>query len=227
MGKNIVAWKGDVTLKRAQWDSANGYTVQFALPDPEGADKANPFKRFTKMRKGRVGTRFEAIIFDTSDEPAQVYNDGAMLKGWTDSNTGQTVSFWLANVEGGDHPMASYKEGEAFAIALVELSEDDTPIDQGKRERAESAAEQLERPKKKGQLVSQGCAMVCGNPKFWDFLNELGGFDPPMVKSTIDAASVVRDLVGVVSRRELDESEEAAEAWHKIRRRFVEWQDVS
>lgn len=226
MIKNLVAWQGSVTLKRAQWDSANGYTVQFGLPDPEETDKANPFKRFTKMRKGKVGTRFEAIIFDTAPEPAQVYNDGAMLKGWTDSNTGHAVSFWLANVEGGDHPMASYKEGDTFAIALVELSDEDAPIDQAKRERAESAAEQLERPKKHGQLVSQGCAMVCGNPDFWEFLTSTGNFDPP-VKSALEAATIVRELIGIVSRRELDENPKAALVWHGIRRKFVDWQHAS
>lgn len=223
MSKNLVAWQGTAVLRRAQWDSRNGHTVQFGLPEPEAEDKSNPFRRFTKMRKGRVGTRFEAIIFDTAEEPAQVYNDGAMLKGWTDSNTGQTVSFWLANVEGGEHPMASYREGEAFAIALVELSEDDEPIDQSKRERAEDAAGQLDRTKKRGQLTSQGCALVCNNPEFWDYLSEVSG-EP--VKSALDAATTVRDIIGISSRRELDESEERAEEWHKIRRAFVAWQNV-
>lgn len=225
MSKNLVAWKGEVTLKRAQWDTANGHTVQFNLPDPGGDDKANPFKRFTKMRKGRVGTRFEAVIFDTADEPACAYNDGAMLKGWTDSNTGQTVSFWLANVEGVEHPLAGYREGDQFMIALVELSDEDEPVDQERRARAEKVDEELKKPKRHGQLPSQGCALVCNNPDFWSYLNEILEPDKP-VQSAASAAAHVRELLGIESRREMDTNPEAEEAWHKIRRAFVEWDSV-
>jgi hypothetical protein len=222
MSKNLVAWQGEVALKKAQWDSANGHTVQFALPDPEGADKANPFKRFTKMRKNKVGTRFEAVIFDTSPEPACVYNDGAMLKGWTDSNTGQTVSFWLANVDGMEHPLSGYREGDTFAVALVEMSDEDAPIDQQKRERGEAVAEELSGKKRHGQLPSQGCALVCGNPDFWGYLNEILEPDAP-IKSAAHAAVAVRELLGIESRRELDQSKDVEDQWHKIRRAFVEW----
>lgn len=222
MSKNLVAWKGEVTLKRAQWDSANGHTVQFNLPDPGGDDKANPFKRFTKMRKNKVGTRFEAVIFDTAPEPACAYNDGAMLKGWTDSNTGQTVSFWLANVEGVEHPLAGYREGDAFVIALVELSDEDEPIDQDKRERAEQVQEKLDKPRRREQLVSQGCALVCNNPDFWRYLEELVGGPP--VTSAESAATIMRELLGIQSRRELDQSPELAAKWDRVRHAFVEWQ---
>ena len=218
--KNIVAWQGVARLKKAQWDTANGYTVQFALPDPDGEDKSNPFKRFTKMRKGRVGTQFEAIIFETIESPAQVYNDGAMLKGWTDSNTGQTVSFWLANVDGGEHPLAAYTEGTDFAIALVELTEDSAPIDQDKRERAEEVAAG---PKPRHQQTpAEGCALVCNNPIFWSFVTDELGL-PCWSKE--GAADAVRALLGISSRRELNESAERAEEWDKVRRRFVEWQN--
>lgn len=221
MSKNLVAWQGEVTLKKAQWDSTNGHTVQFNLPDPGGDDKANPFKRFTKMRKGRVGTRFEAVIFDTAAEPACAYNDGAMLKGWTDSNTGQTVSFWLANVEGVEHPLSGYREGDTFALALVELTDEEDPVDQGKRERAEKVTEEL-KPKRKEQLTSQGCALVCNNPDFWGYLNHVLEPDQPIASANA-AAEAVRDLLGIESRRELDLNEFMANEWHKIRRAFVDW----
>lgn len=215
--KNIIAWQGVAKLKKAQWDTSNGYTVQFSLPDPEGDDKSNPFKRFTKMRKGRVGTQFEAIIFETVENPAQVYNDGAMLKGWTDSNTGQTVSFWLANVEGGEHPMAAYTEGTEFAIALVEMTEDSAPVDQVKRERAEEVA----KPRHQ-QTPAEGCAIICNNPIFWSFIEDEYKIQ---CRSKEDAACTVRAQLNISSRRELNENKDAADRWDEIRHRFVEWQN--
>jgi len=227
---DVVAWAGIGILKKAQWDSANGYTVQFALEEPDGDDKSNPFKRFTKMRKNRVGTRFAAVIVVSEYKQLEAYNDEVMLKGWTDSNTGQTVSFWLANVGGNGHPFAAFKDGAQFAIALVELSDDNEAVDQKKRKRAEVAQEKPEPPAKKErhhQSKAEACAIICNNPLFWEFISSRNwaGLPEMSIVDAAGAARVVRWWLNISSRRELDTNPDVAIVYeNEIRAPFVEWQ---
>lgn len=224
---SVTAWADVAVLKKAQWDSTNGYTVQFALSEPTTEDKSNPFKRFTKMRKNRVGTRFGAVIVVAKYESIRTYNDEVMLKGWTDSNAGQTVSFWLANVGGNGHPFAGFSEGEEFAIALVELDDDNTAVDQDKRERAEAAlpknGEAVKPKERHKQSLAQAAAMMCNNPVFWKWIDRVH----PVWGATdaTEAASFMRGYLAIESRRVLDTDMVKAELFHaNIRKPFVDWQ---
>jgi len=213
---HYVAWKGSLDLKLARWDSSNGYTAQFSIPeDSRDAERANPFKHFTKMRKGRVGTRFEAVIVDAkAEDPETVYASGVMLKGWTDSNSGQTVTFWLAHEAGGDHPLVGFLEGHPFAVALIELQDDDTPVDQVSRERAESV------PQKRERKLSNYVAMMVKSPQFLEYIRTM---DPTLTTAT-QADLAMKVLAGITSKTELDTDPEAASRFHeRVRRPYANW----
>lgn len=207
---NIIAWKGELHMKIAQWDTKNGYTVKFSIPEEKtDAEHANPFKRFTKMRGNKVGTRFEIVVVTVGEEPITVYQDEVMLKGWTDSNAGWTVTFWLSRAAG-DHPFASYGEGDPFMVALVEISDDQEAVDQAKRARI-----------KKPQRLSQVAAMMCRDTSFWEWL-DTHGFN--YVESEDQAAAAMRSMLDIESRKELDLDEAVAQRFHRtIRRPYSNW----
>jgi len=200
--ESLIAFKGDVIFDGAFEDDEWGKTVRFIIPQQVGdIGKANPFKKFTKARKGRVGTRFEAAIVTVGDGQNEIiYNDNVMLKGWTDGTGGWKVTFWLAS---DDHPfMGTYKRGEDhFAIALVELDDDDTAIDQDKRDRLEKAGTHR---KRKPQKLSAVAAILCSNPRFWEFASR-GAEGARVVTNKDQADAWLKQRINILSKRELDD----------------------
>ena len=207
----VIAFKGIMTLEKAVWDNVFGMYVQFKMEALKGP---NPFKRFTSMRKGRVGTRFEAV-FNSCKNAATVYENEAMLKGWTDGTTGSKATFWIAPGTS-YHPFMERENGEEFAVVLVELDDDQEPIDQEKREK-------LSTPRK--QHLSNFAAQLCRTPAFYDFLREVKQHHP---KHGEDRATWAKEWMYeqclITSRAELDVNTVAAEDFHrKIREPYAEW----
>lgn len=209
-------------MKLAKWDTKSGHTVCFTIPeDKVDAEHANPFKRFTKMRGDKVGTRFEMIAaeYQADNEPVVVFKDEVMLKGWTDSNSGWTVTFWLPPPEG-DHQFSQYGVGDPFAVALVEINEAQEQVDQIKREIIADA-----QGKKKRQHLSQVAAIMCQDPVFWEWLH----IDYPWsyeISDKDEAASVMRDILEIESRSELNTDEAVAQRFHRmIRRPYAAWRE--
>lgn len=195
----LIAFKGELIFDGAFEDDEWGKTVRFIIPQATAdIGKANPFKRFTKARKGRVGTRFEATIVKIFDGDHEIiYCDNVMLKGWTDGTGGWKVTFWIAS---DDHPfMTNYTRGESsFAIAMVELDDDETAINQGKRDRLEKAGTGR---KRKPQRLSQVAAIMCANPRFWEFASSFGR----PVENKDQADAWLKQRINILSKRELDD----------------------
>ena len=74
----------------------------------------------------------------------------------------------------------------------------------------------------KGGQLSRLAGMWCNEPKFWEWLNNSGA--ALSIDNPLDAASMVREMCGVLSRAELDNQATAAERFHKlIRAPYSEW----
>jgi len=218
----IIAFAGEVVLAKAVWDNVWGMTAQFKLDQkPHEKTTANPFKRFTKMRKGRVGTRFGAVF--TFEDESICYKDEVMLKGWNDGTGGWVVTFWLRpDEESGLHPFMTLENGQALALAMVELDEDDTAINQVKRERVEVAA------KYRKQSLSNYAAMLCRTPQFWFYLEKAGrvGWSDPDEDHTDGCSAWMRHFLSIKSRSELDTDPDRAAAFHTgIRKPYAEWME--
>jgi hypothetical protein len=69
------------------------------------------------------------------------------------------------------------------------------------------------------------CAMRCQDPRFKLFLEEKHGLEPPLTDER--TAQRVRSMLGVQSRRELNDDGEAARRWKALRREFNAWLKVN
>jgi hypothetical protein len=224
-----VAWAGELMLLEAKWSDKDGHTVKFKLVTPN-EDRPNPFKAFTKRRSGRGGTRFHAALSHVGRVRAEAvaYNGEFMLAGWSDtSGAGYTVSFWCEAPEQGMHAFEGYRRSvDTFMAALVELDEDDQPVDQEKRERVEAAQkpEGPASPERPVQRLSTVAAWMCMAEDFWAWANQQGS-DVPVISDDL-AAGWMRKRLGVDSRRQLDQDPEVARRFHEeIRKPFVEWRE--
>lgn len=208
-----------VELDKAVWDTTYGMWVQFKLEQPEAlAKQANPFKKFTKMRKGRTGTRFMAV-FTNMDETI-AYQDEVMLKGWTDGTAGWKVSFYVNADDGGLHPFMHYSPGDKLAVAMVELMDDNEPVDQGKRDRLEDAKRGRKSPR-----LSMYAAQLCRTPEFHEYLITRCKERPSSPEHAEEfAAEWMRKLLKIDSRSTLDRDPEVAGRFHKnIREPYQKW----
>jgi len=217
--EQLIAYRGVVTLEKAQWDNIAGMTVVFSLEQrPHELTTANPFKKFTKMRKGRVGTRFSVIMVLAEDDSVIVYDDEMMLKGWTDGTNGWKVTFWINAADGDNalHPFMEYDKGQMFGLAAVELDDDNEVINQEKREK-------LEKPRKRGGNLSNYAALLCRTPEFHQWLKQTNrapmGSDPEQ-----SAKQWMCATLNIKSRAELDTEEDVADGFHNlIREPYSKW----
>ena len=212
----LVAFAGEVTLDKAVEDTDWGmYVVLQIEQKPQEKDHANPFKRFTRMRKGNVGTRFDAV-FTFKDEVA--YDNEVMLKGWSDSTTGWKVTLWVNTDDEGRHPFMKFIKGSQFALVTVELDDDNGPINQVKRERLTRAEARKKYP------LAMLAGQLCKNEQFHRWLIEERSVVKVMSGQDHLAKKFVVDTCGIESRRELDSNPDAADTFHNsIRKPYLVW----
>lgn len=224
-----VAYSADVELHEAKWTDKDGSTVTFKLPMAGMEGQRNPFEKWTKRRKGRAGTRFMAVIARAIDpwRGEMIYEDEVMLAGWNDSQTtGHTVKLWLVSDTLG-HPFEGFeRHKDRFAISLVELDDDQEPIDQEMRDKVESSG------KRPSERLSYVAAMLCKNEGFWEWIGHderikqrirEGEADPLNLEE--EARQWILRGLSIGSRSELDKDPVLAERFHnEIRRPFLMWQ---
>ena len=217
MTSAIVAHEGIVILDKAVWDTTWGQYAAFRLEQPpQLKESSNPFKRFTQMRKGKVGTIFAAVFTDVESGDV-FYNDEVMLKGWSDGTTGWKVTFWFKG--DGDHPFLGIEKDTEYAMVLVELDEDSSAINQEKRERVESA------PKSRSEMkLSNYAAQLCRTPQFWGYLKAAHGIQMAAGVEEDGATRWMRNTLQIDSRSALDREEIVASKFHAlIRRPYASW----
>lgn len=215
-----LAYSSDsIALEKAVWDTIWGMWVEFRLEQkPEQLKAANPFKRFTKRRKGKTGTRFGAVF--TYADGSTAYEDEVMLKGWSDGTAGWKVSLYVKSDEAGFHPFMGCEKGDLMSVAMVELDDDDSVVDQNKVERLESAREGRSTPR-----LSNYAAMLCRTPEFIRYIGDRCGEQPSSPEHAEEfAGEWMRRTLKIKSRRDLDTDREAVVRFHKnVREPYQKW----
>jgi hypothetical protein len=103
--------------------------------------------------------------------------------------------------------------GTRFQCVLVEVNDDETPVDH--------KAEVRDKWRALGPTRQAG--IRCGDPVFWAWLEEDRKY--LAVNNHDDAATIVRALCGVTSRAELDKpgNQRARTTWHDLDFAFQAW----
>lgn len=220
MSSGIIAYKSDsIALEKAVWDTIWGMWVEFRLEQkPDQLKAANPFKKFTKRRKDKTGTRFGAV-FNYADG-STAYENEVMLKGWGDGTSGWKASFYVQADESGFHPFMGCEKGDLLTVVMVELDDDNEAIDQVKRDRLEAAQQGRATPR-----LSNYAAQLCRNERFVRYIGDRCGEQPSSPEHAAEfAAEWMRKLLKIGSRRDLDTDQEAATRFHKhIREPYQKW----
>ena len=179
-------------------------------------------------------------LVDLNDPDAQdalealiAYHNEVQFAGWTDSHIqGAKITFWLADSEALEYfrcltTKKGGKAGQRFMLTLVELDDDDSPINQVQAQRAQSSETKHIADRVKGGELSKHAGRLCNDEAFFGFLSANGitpenaglGMEWPEV-----AANYIRKVCQIGSRAELDHSAAAAQRYHSlIRQQFIAW----
>ena len=112
-----------------------------------------------------------------------------------------------------DQRLAAAPMGTRFACVLVEVSDDESPVDH----------QSVARDKWRDLGAAKQAGIRCKEPLFWAFLIEELHFTD--ITNEQRAAEAVRNQCGIASRSELSHpgSHRAQEIWHKIDFQYQAW----
>lgn len=222
---STVAFAGEVEFSSARETDSGGRTVQLRLVrTPEDVSKAHPFSRFTRRRRGKGGSRFEAsfAMIDGNDERMEEL----VLLNWTSNPRGDFVDFLVSN-EAAQHPFMGCSRpskdapGTRWMMIAVERDDDEQIVRQG-------AAEQLERQRRTGKVqhLSNVARIMTKNERFWEFLSE----SMAACNNEAIADRLLKEFCRIESKAELDtqgpEGIRKIASFHKLRALFIEWQEA-
>lgn len=128
------------------------------------------------------------------------------LAGWSESHTsGCKVTFWLSSPDDLEAFRAltvrkGNTAGHRFMAALVEIGEDELPVQQPTPE------------KPKGGELARLAGIWCNEPKFWRWIHESRGVD---IDNDMQAAQWIRVTCAVNSRADLDHSAHSSAVFHE------------
>lgn len=141
------------------------------------------------------------------------------LAGWSEThNGGCKVTFWLPDAADLDAFRAltvrkGNTAGHRFMAALVEVGDDEQPVQQPTTKDTAPA----------GGALAKLAGMWCSDPDFWRFLSDRTPSITPVIGPET-AAQVIRDVCQIESRAELDHKPGSAEMFHaEIRIPFMRW----
>lgn len=224
----IIALALEIEYCGATDSDTAGRRVKFriVLP-PEDIGATHPFAKFTRRRRGQVGTRFEAS-FAGIDHPQELMIE-LQLCNWTTTPKGAFVEFQIS-YEPDKHPFMGFARASATAagtrwmMTCVEKDDSETIVNQVKAELAERSHRAGRR-----QTMSNVARYLTKNTRFHAFLEEYVGVVPPW---TTDRADVwLKHALGIASKADLDgagpEAVAAIVKFDKVREFFVAWQEAN
>lgn len=134
------------------------------------------------------------------------------LLGWTESDKGgRSVKFQCSGDEA-EHPFKVFRSKARFMAVLVEIGDDEQPVEP--QERIADPAT--------GLLASNLCALTCKDRDFWTWIEAQVWGIP--ITSEQKAAEIVKELLGIESRTELDTNPGLAQKFFKqMLHPFNEW----
>lgn len=158
-----------------------------------------------------------------SDELKPAFQGEVQLAGWSESHSGGCkVTFWLPSARDLDvfRALTVKKGGTAgqrFAMVLVEISDDETPLPPPEGDGKDGP--QPGAPV--GGAMAKLAGMWCNESEFWDFLARR--FQTHCADAE-RAAFIVRHICKVQSRAEIDHSAQAMALFNeRIRMPYMDW----
>jgi hypothetical protein len=106
------------------------------------------------------------------------------------------------------------KMGTRFAVSMVEINDDETPVDH----------KAMERDKWRALGATKQAGIRCKDPIFWAYLFEDGRAFKPVIGEKA-AAEIVRDLCNVLTRSDLDKPgfADARILWFDLDKNYQAW----
>jgi hypothetical protein len=147
-----------------------------------------------------------------------------MLLSWAESHKGGRTGVFLFDDENEQHPLKQFttkrgkRAGSRFMCVLVELNDDETPVNQKGGPLAISAARMCENEQFRRFLIARYMENWPGRSSHAIFNSEHAGDS-----DSERAATAIRSICHVVSRSELDHNPEAAKRFHELMREFNQW----
>jgi len=232
-----IAFEGNVELKKWIDTSAHGFKITLSL---ENRQRLDSFDGVMAMRKSRGGQRYQAIVtpywvnIDHGRQPdetqAFVQEWQFCGRGWSESGgahiavhlgDSDAIQWWRMK-KAADQVEAG-ERGSEYLIMLLELDDDETIVNQTKRQVA------IAPPPDKGGPRSKHVARMIQDPEFGLWLTRYSLYasheEPYKYDLTANRDALVKRVCGMVSKVELDNGNETA--WQKwdsqFKTPFIKW----
>lgn len=199
-----VAAFAQVALHNAESSHTAGYKVTFRLLDETEYEQ---FSGITKRKKGKAGGRYRVFLLAVDEKLCRKLD--ALFLGWTMSNSaGGRIKFELSS-EADFAFFRSLPAGQEWSATLVELDDEEQPVDQSAREHVETV---------KGGPKSQRAGALCADASFQRFVasHNREAMNGKLRATPDQCADFIRTKCRIASRAELDHD---PAAWE----RFTRW----
>jgi hypothetical protein len=167
--------------------------------------------------------RANAISFECKKDALQQRQSGD----WKISFTVQSVDM--------DERITRAAMGTRFMAVLVEINDDETPVQQLAKEKPaeprptpQAPAVAKQRPTREQRFwkdlqPSTAAGIRCNEPTFRAFLNEQRGYQ---TQNQNDAAEAVREICNIVSRSELNYNDRSKAVWQLLDSAYLAWLEM-
>lgn len=143
------------------------------------------------------------------------YAEQVILVGsdWSDTR-GYTSKFMFTDKDTGGHPLEGFNKGARFQMVLVEVADDEEPINQRLKKKL---MKQLD-DQNKGGRWSNDCGMLCKSTDYQRYLFTIGKISGQWDEKTrvAMAREHILEMLKIKSRREIDHSESSVAAYANL-----------
>lgn len=153
--------------------------------------------------------------------PVPTFSGEVQFRRYSDTST-QGASIVLSLADRDELSAFIGKEGKRFMAVLVEVGDDEQPVQYqpGSVVPADMVGGKLV---PKIGPICQWLVMRCGEPEFWEFLNAEHPGDTEATNADT-AAEVVKEVLTIESRKQIDGNRELESAFHRlIRGPYSKW----
>ncbi len=173
---------------------------------------------------GEIAPQADAEADIATPEDLVALSDQAILVDakWSDTR-GYTMTLQITEADAGGHPLKTFGKGTRFHLVLVELADDEEPINQILKKKLENELQDAN----KGGRLSIDCGIMCKSIDYHRYLFTIGKMHAKWDQRTKEtmAREHVLHTLKIKSRREIDHKDHTAAAYQNlILDPFHEWE---
>lgn len=237
MNEAVVAFHEIVTFLGWKDSSRSGPKLTFAL---DSRNALNHFDKATKRRGKKAGQRYTAVLQASNDDGEPIEQPFQVDLWFAGANwahqEGAKVAFTITDddlsaiLATGWNPRDHGGLAARLWLTLVQLDEDETPINQVAQEKLEAGMAEPER--RKGGPNCAAAAILAGDDEFQWYVSErldedrgigLARGNAGEKATTNEADAFIKQVCGVTSKIDFDFNPEAWDKFVQLKRRFQEW----